>query len=806
MVHQLEKLKLFDLIIGIPSHDAAESASSSPQEYQQECFEHPSAFEQELEYNLPLSQSSASDQECEKDLVADDDLIDISDKSILCDFSFDSHLYSWLTLLYTRRIPVKTVNEIINLCLLSGLDLRVRNYKDMVNLIDEIPLDVYYNEYCMKVNKFEFTLFGTELKSCILSFFQDKLLCSVMKLKATARFDDDGSRVYSDFSDTNWWMEEQLKFPPDDIIVPLIINSDATQMNKSGRAKAHPVYLTIGNIPRKWRAQANLVGIKLLGLLPTFNSSNFPKQSLYGEIKRVVYHQSIAILLDGLEQLHRDGLVVTDALNRTYRIRPILAMYSGDYEEIAQRVCLLKSGSACPTCLTSSSLWGVYLDHSDIQVRNIQGQTQRNDVHVDCLNFFGSLPGVDIYQCVPPDELHGICQGVFMHLFEGLQQWISSMLKPKVEFELLQEISLAFSKLSKTDINIVFRNGIFDLSNVTAKEHLLLLKELPVVLMMCLPKFFSRKKLWFPYAEPFLLLAHWYMLISPKTCSDRNLAASEVVLRQFFFSSLVYLAGRKIYKLHSMLHYTLFIRKFGSIAVMSTQSFEHAHKRFIKDIEAMTNHRQQLPQMLTRLGRLQKLEYVERIQTPVEAAGDATIENRTFVNLQSKVSQCRLHQLDHVSGIPRLAESIRDALSSVDLPDDTQVVLFSTIVREFTVPGDDVVSLEYIRRKDSFYGFEVHDYVAAYNSQQSNDIVIGKFEIGLTVQCAAGVIDLVICRLCKPHVASDSIPLQLVRLTTDVIVIPLTLVVKKVQICEVGGMYAINPFSDQLSFCLFFRQ
>lgn len=118
-----------------------------------------------------------------------------------------------------------------------------------------------------------------------------------------------------------------------------------------------------------------------------------------------------------------------------------------------------------------------------------------------------------------------------MHLFEGLQQWISSMLKPKVEFELLQEISLAFSKLSKTDINIVFRNGIFDLSNATAKEHLLLLKELPVVLMMCLPKFFSRKKLWFPYAEPFLLLAHWYMLISPKTCSDRNLAASEVVLR-----------------------------------------------------------------------------------------------------------------------------------------------------------------------------------------------------------------------------------------------------------------------------------
>lgn len=48
------------------------------------------------------------------------------------------------------------------------------------------------------------------------------------------------------------------------------------------------------------------------------------------------------------------------------------------------------------------------------------------------------------------------------------------------------------------------------------------------------------------------------------------------------------------------------------------------------------------------------------------------------------------------------------------------------------------------------------------------------------MQCAAGVIDLVICRLCKPHVASDSIPLQLVRLTTDVIVIPLTLVLKKV--------------------------
>ncbi|KAI3650366.1 hypothetical protein MP228_003847 [Amoeboaphelidium protococcarum] len=689
--------------------------------------------------------------------------------------------YKWASTLVNAGHSKKDVNDIIKLCEEGGLSVGFRNYDEMTNLIDQIPQDFDYTEHQLQHDSKIYKLYSASIEKCIRLIFEDIDLCRVMHLSPHVRQEESLGRIYSDLYDTQWWIDAQSQVPEDHVIVPIIINSDATQLNKSGRVKAHPVYLTIGNLPRKIRASANLLGMKLLGILPVVESSDFQNPDDYRQMKRVLYQQSMSILLQELNLLYSNGLQVVDALGRALILRPLLAMYSGDYEEIAQRVCLLKAGKACPTCLTPSTDFYKYYEHSQTRQRSAVDHQQYTDIHHDCRNFFFTLSNVDIYQCIPPDELHGICQGVFVHLFNGFRQWLLDNFKLSQRDQIMQQINQAFADLSAMDINRVFRNGIFKLQNTTARENLLLLRELPIVLIMVMPLFVKQSNKWLPYVDPFILLAKWVTMVSSRTSSDQYLIASQIVLKKFFQSSLVYFEMRQIYKLHSLLHYVHFIKKYGCIQGMTT-----------------TNHRDQFKQILQRLIRLYKLETIERgMNTRVIAQG---IDECTYVGLSSKGGEDWFRQINKLSGIKGLFDIITQSVEVSKQALDNKVQIFRTVERHFTVPGDDAQRKEYIRYSSSFYGNSVNDFVALYKSYDSEELELGKFLVAVKLH---NDVDLIICQKLMQSNSPQGLSIPFYKLSDTIFVRSSSLLLKKIQVCKVEDKYVVNPFSDQLSFCYF---
>ncbi|KAI3633022.1 hypothetical protein MIR68_009097 [Amoeboaphelidium protococcarum] len=175
-----------------------------------------------------------------------------------------------------------------------------------------------------------------------------------------------------------------------------------------------------------------------------------------------------------------------------------------------------------------------------------------------------------------------------------------------------------------------------------------------------MPLFVKQSDKWLPHVDPFILLAKWVTMVSSRTSSDQYLIASQNVLKKCSQSSLVYFEMRQIYKIHSLLHYAHFIRKYGCTQRMSTQSFEHAHIRIIKDPESTTNHCDQFKQILQRLIRLLKLETIEGdMSTRAIARGN---DECTYVRLFSKGGEDQLRQINILSGIEGLLEIITQSV------------------------------------------------------------------------------------------------------------------------------------------------
>jgi len=77
----------------------------------------------------------------------------------------------------------------------------------------------------------------------------------------------------------------------EEVVVPLILYSDQTHITASGRRKAWPLTMTIGNIPRegRWRAQ----GHDIIGFLSE-------PEDVENEVKVETFQKQLDILLKPL--------------------------------------------------------------------------------------------------------------------------------------------------------------------------------------------------------------------------------------------------------------------------------------------------------------------------------------------------------------------------------------------------------------------------------------------------------------------------------------------------------------------------
>lgn len=172
-------------------------------------------------------------------------------------------------------------------------------------------------------------------------------------------FNEHGDRTFPEMWNGTWWetAEKSISNSMSDSdngdlscqkILAIILYSDKSLVNNSGKVAMHPVYLTVGNLPVTIR---NKTGYKdTVALFPVF-----PKNTA-AQVKLNTLHACLTRIVEPLRKTLQ-GLVTQVTLPNMglIRVRPLLAAYITDIQEM-QLVCRVHSSwncnRPCPTCMS----------------------------------------------------------------------------------------------------------------------------------------------------------------------------------------------------------------------------------------------------------------------------------------------------------------------------------------------------------------------------------------------------------------------------------------------------------------------
>ncbi|QRV81454.1 plasma membrane ATPase 4 [Ceratobasidium sp. AG-Ba] len=157
-------------------------------------------------------------------------------------------------------------------------------------------------------------------------------------------------QIRDDIHTADWMWEMQGEIEDEfGTIIPVIISSDKTKLtNFSGDKKAHPVYITIGNLPKRLQRRTSKRANILLGYLPVPKlncESNKEERALQ---RRHLFHQCMRALVKPLAEAARTGVEVPCADGGVRRIYPLLASYIADFPEQCKVACIKQTH--CPLC------------------------------------------------------------------------------------------------------------------------------------------------------------------------------------------------------------------------------------------------------------------------------------------------------------------------------------------------------------------------------------------------------------------------------------------------------------------------
>jgi hypothetical protein len=89
-------------------------------------------------------------------------------------------------------------------------------------------------------------------------------------------------------------------------LVPVLLGVDETCLSRFGCVAAHPLYVTIGNLPKQLRCAYHKNAYVLVAYLPILESSgNESKKPAFTEAKRKLFHHCMKIVLDHLDETTR---------------------------------------------------------------------------------------------------------------------------------------------------------------------------------------------------------------------------------------------------------------------------------------------------------------------------------------------------------------------------------------------------------------------------------------------------------------------------------------------------------------------
>lgn len=196
-----------------------------------------------------------------------------------------------------------------------------------------------------------------DILSIIKAFLAHEPFGTSLHYRPIRQRNSNGARVYSEMHTADWWWETQDKLPNGSTVVPIILASDKTHLSRMrGDQHAWPVYITIGNLPRKVRRAHSRLGMAILGMIPIVAEN---------EVKAQVYHYALGLMTEGkslctygilsadegypeIKKYSKHGVNIQCADGVTRKCYPILAAMTLDYPEQALVTGVLNG--SCPIC------------------------------------------------------------------------------------------------------------------------------------------------------------------------------------------------------------------------------------------------------------------------------------------------------------------------------------------------------------------------------------------------------------------------------------------------------------------------
>ncbi|QRW09551.1 plasma membrane ATPase 4 [Ceratobasidium sp. AG-Ba] len=252
----------------------------------------------------------------------------------------------------------------------------------------------------------------------IKQLLRNKRLGRFMRFTPTKKWTspDMTDQIRDDIDTADWMWKMQGEIEDEfGTIIPVIISSDETKLtNFSGDKKAHPVYITIGNLPKRLRRRTSKRANVLLGYLPVPKlncESNKEERRIQ---RRHLFHQCMRALLKPLAEAAKTGVEVPCADGGVRRIYPLLASYIADFPEQCKVACIKQTH--CPLCTAHPRKKGDLAEwpprtHDDVtealDAHRVRGNAKFERMGLfDVDPFWRGYPHIRVDCLLTPDLLH----------------------------------------------------------------------------------------------------------------------------------------------------------------------------------------------------------------------------------------------------------------------------------------------------------------------------------------------------------------------------------------------------------------
>ncbi|KAG9105151.1 hypothetical protein FRC07_009563, partial [Ceratobasidium sp. 392] len=268
-------------------------------------------------------------------------------------------------------------------------------------------------------------------------------------------------RVYDEMWSGDWWWRMQYLIGNENgTVVPLIVATDATTLaNNPQGDKAHPVYLSIGNISKSIRCRPTKRAMILVGYLPVDSFKDIVDNETRRRYRGELLHRSLARVFEPLKTASEEGELAWCADGYLRHVYPVIASWVADWPEQNDIAGTTQSG--CPKCMSkwktrSQGGRSALLREQNETLKALRAykETRRPKALKPLrlrgvMPFWAEIPNVEIATCLAPDLLHQLYKGMFEHA----RDWVEDLLGTK-------EFNRRFKSMPKAKDLRHFKNGV----------------------------------------------------------------------------------------------------------------------------------------------------------------------------------------------------------------------------------------------------------------------------------------------------------------------------------------------------------